>query len=54
MDRAVAVVLSSMDSCGYTDDAIRKMKVALTELIVNGIQHGNKKIIPESNNGPYC
>lgn len=43
MDRAVAVILSSMDSCGYTDDAIRKMKISLTELIVNAILHGNKK-----------
>lgn len=43
MDRAIAVVLSSMDACGYTDDAIRKMKISLTELIVNAILHGNKK-----------
>jgi anti-sigma regulatory factor (Ser/Thr protein kinase) len=43
MDKAIAVILSSMDSCGYSDDAIRKMKISLTELIVNAILHGNKK-----------
>ncbi|HEX3018700.1 MAG TPA: SpoIIE family protein phosphatase [Chitinispirillaceae bacterium] len=43
MDRAIAVILSNMDSCGYTDDAIRKMKISLTELLVNAILHGNKK-----------
>ncbi len=43
MDKAVAVILSSMDSFGYSDDAIRKMKISLTELIVNAILHGNKK-----------
>lgn len=43
MDKAIAVILSSMDSCGYSDDAIRKMKISLTELIVNAIVHGNKK-----------
>lgn len=43
MDKAVAVILSSMDSCGYSDDAIRKMKISLTELIVNAILHGNKR-----------
>lgn len=43
MDRAIAAVLSSMDCCGYSDDAIRKMKISLTELLVNAILHGNKK-----------
>ncbi len=43
MDKAIAVILSSMDSCGYSDDTIRKMKISLTELIVNAILHGNKK-----------
>ena len=43
MDKAIAVILSSMDSCGNSDDAIRKMKISLTELIVNAILHGNKK-----------
>ncbi len=50
MDRAVAVILSSMDSFGYADDSIRRMKITLTELLVNAISHGNtndfsKKVI---------
>lgn len=43
MDKAIATVLTAMDNCGYTDDSIRKMKISLTELIVNAILHGNKK-----------
>jgi serine/threonine-protein kinase RsbW len=30
-----------MDVFGYPDETIRKMKVALTELLVNAIHHGN-------------
>jgi serine phosphatase RsbU (regulator of sigma subunit)/anti-sigma regulatory factor (Ser/Thr protein kinase) len=43
MDRAAAVILSTMDSIGYPDDSIRKMKIVLTELFANAIDHGNKK-----------
>jgi serine phosphatase RsbU (regulator of sigma subunit)/anti-sigma regulatory factor (Ser/Thr protein kinase) len=43
MDRAVAVILSSMDSLGYPDESIRKMKIVLIELLANSIDHGNKK-----------
>lgn len=43
MDKAIATILTAMDNCGYTDDSIRKMKISLTELIVNAILHGNKK-----------
>ena len=43
MDRAAAIVLSAMDSFGYPDEVIRKMKVSLTELLVNAIHHGNKR-----------
>ena len=43
MDRAVATVLSSMDMFGFADEAIRKMKITLTELLVNAILHGNKR-----------
>jgi anti-sigma regulatory factor (Ser/Thr protein kinase) len=43
MDRATAIVLSSMDIFGYPDEVIRKMKVSLTELLVNAIHHGNGK-----------
>jgi serine/threonine-protein kinase RsbW len=32
-----------MDAFGYSDDSIRKMKIALTELLANSIYHGNKK-----------
>ncbi len=43
MDRAVSVILSGMDKFGYADDSIRKMKITLTELLVNAILHGNGK-----------
>jgi anti-sigma regulatory factor (Ser/Thr protein kinase) len=42
MDRAISVVLSAMDSLGYIDESIRKMKIILTELFANAIYHGNK------------
>lgn len=43
MDRAAAVILSEMDQFGYRDDSIRKMKIALTELLANAIYHGNSR-----------
>lgn len=43
MDRSAAVILSSMDSMGYPDESIRKMKIILTELLANAIYHGNKE-----------
>ena len=43
IDRTVSPVLQSMDSFGYSDEAIRKMKIALTELLANGIGHGNEE-----------
>jgi serine phosphatase RsbU (regulator of sigma subunit)/anti-sigma regulatory factor (Ser/Thr protein kinase) len=43
MDRTAAVILSTMDSLGYPDESIRKMKIILTELLANAIYHGNKK-----------
>ncbi|HMD67642.1 MAG TPA: SpoIIE family protein phosphatase [Chitinivibrionales bacterium] len=42
MDKATSVILSSMDSLGYPDESIRKMKIILTELFANAIYHGNK------------
>jgi len=50
MDRATSVILSAMDSLGYADESIRKMKIILTELFANAIYHGNngdhsKKVI---------
>jgi serine/threonine-protein kinase RsbW len=42
MDRATSIILSAMDSLGYADDGIRKMKIILTELLANAIYHGNK------------
>ncbi|HUI91524.1 MAG TPA: SpoIIE family protein phosphatase [Chitinivibrionales bacterium] len=42
MDRATSIILSAMDSLGYADDIIRKMKIMLTELFANAIYHGNK------------
>jgi serine/threonine-protein kinase RsbW len=44
MDPVVSVILSAMDSFGYTDDSIRKMKIVMTELLVNAIHHGNKLV----------
>ena len=32
-----------MDEFGYPDESIRKMKIALTELLANAIYHGNNK-----------
>jgi hypothetical protein len=42
-----------MDSCGYSDDAIRKMKISLTELIVNAILQATKRILQKSDNGHF-
>ena len=41
-DKAVSMVLSNMDAFGFPDESIRKMKIALTELLVNAVLHGNK------------
>jgi serine/threonine-protein kinase RsbW len=43
MDRVTAVILSAMDFAGYPDELIRKMKIVLTELLVNAVIHGNGK-----------
>lgn len=43
MDAATAVILRSMDNQGYADDVIRKMKITLTELLVNALDHGNNR-----------
>jgi anti-sigma regulatory factor (Ser/Thr protein kinase) len=43
MDRTTAIILSAMDVFGYPDEVIRKMKVSLTELLVNAIHHGNNR-----------
>ena len=43
MDRTTATVLAAMDVAGYADEAIRRMKIVLTELLVNAIIHGNGK-----------
>ena len=42
MDKATSIILSGMDSLGYPDENIRKMKIILTELFANAIYHGNK------------
>jgi sigma-B regulation protein RsbU (phosphoserine phosphatase) len=42
MDRATSFIMSAMDSLGYADENIRKMKIILTELFANAIYHGNK------------
>jgi len=43
MDRATATILSALDIAGFQDEDIRKMKIVLTELLVNAIVHGNNK-----------
>lgn len=50
IDRAIAVILSTMDAYGYIDDHIRKIKVVLTELLVNAILHGNKRDFSKKGN----
>ena len=41
IDDAAASILKDMDDQGYSDDAIRKMKLTITELLANAICHGN-------------
>ncbi|MDG5814236.1 SpoIIE family protein phosphatase [Chitinispirillales bacterium ANBcel5] len=43
MDQSVSTVLTAMDNTGFSDSSIRKMKISLSELIVNAIMHGNKR-----------
>lgn len=43
MDRTAATILRDMDEFGFADESIRKMKIALTELLANAIYHGNRK-----------
>ena len=43
MDRVTATILTAMDVTGYSDERIRKMKIVLTELLVNAIIHGNNR-----------
>lgn len=43
MDKATGTILRDMDNMAFSDDTIRKMKVALTELLANAICHGNKE-----------
>jgi serine/threonine-protein kinase RsbW len=42
MEKAASAILRSMDSYGYRDEDIRKMKIVLSELMANAIGHGNK------------
>jgi anti-sigma regulatory factor (Ser/Thr protein kinase) len=41
MDKAIGIILGALDTYGYPDETIRKMKITLTELLVNAILHGN-------------
>jgi anti-sigma regulatory factor (Ser/Thr protein kinase) len=41
MDHPAAIILKEMDTAGFTDDNIRRMKITLTELCANAIDHGN-------------
>ncbi len=43
IDKAVGAVLAGMDKAGYGDDSIRRMKVSLPELLINALNHGNRK-----------
>ncbi len=41
MDRTTATILAAMDTAGFPDESIRKMKIVLTELLINALVHGN-------------
>ncbi len=43
IDRVVGAILKSMDASGFADETIRRMKIALIELLANAILHGNKR-----------
>ena len=43
IDDAAGNILRDMDDQGYSDDSIRKMKLAVTELLANAICHGNNE-----------
>jgi serine/threonine-protein kinase RsbW len=43
MDKSIGIILKAMDNQGFADDTIRKMKITLTELVVNALYHGNSK-----------
>ena len=43
VDQGAAGVLRAMDRLGYRDTSIRQMKMALAELLVNALEHGNRK-----------
>jgi anti-sigma regulatory factor (Ser/Thr protein kinase) len=50
MDRTASTILKEMDTAGFSDESIRRMKITLTELCANAIGHGNhedhaKKVI---------
>lgn len=42
-DAYVSMILREMDRLGYRDDCIRRMKMVVTELFSNGIEHGNNE-----------
>jgi serine/threonine-protein kinase RsbW len=42
MEKAAAAVLRAMDSFGYRDEDIRKMKIVMNEILANAIGHGNR------------
>ena len=43
IDETAANILRDMDEQGWSDDAIRKMKLTITELLANAICHGNEE-----------
>jgi anti-sigma regulatory factor (Ser/Thr protein kinase) len=43
MDAAAGIILKDMDAAAFPDEAIRKMKITLTELLANAIGHGNRE-----------
>ncbi len=41
-EQYLSMILREMDKLGYPDKSIRRMKVSITELFSNAIEHGNK------------
>jgi anti-sigma regulatory factor (Ser/Thr protein kinase) len=43
IENVCAIILRAMDQCGFTDKEIKRTRVCIVEMIINGIIHGNKE-----------
>jgi len=43
IENVCAIILRAMDQCGFTDLEIKRTRVCIVEMIINGIMHGNKE-----------